>query len=143
LRRAILVIEDEQPTRELLVRLLNAHGYTVDAVSDGEAALIALEERRPDLVLPDVRLPGIGGFDVCREIKQRPATRLTPVVLVTGLHARQHKIEGIEAGADDFLAKPFDQEELIARVGSLVRLKRYPDELEAAASALLGRVLTV
>ena len=125
LRAAILVVEDEQPNRELLVRLLSGQGYSVDSVGDGEAALRALEEKRSDLVLLDVRLPGISGFEVCRWIKQQPATRLTPVVLVTGLHARQHKIKGIEMGADDFLAKPFDQEELIARVGSLVRLKRY------------------
>lgn len=143
LRPAILVVEDEQPNRELLVRLLTGHGYCVEAVSDGEAALRAVEEKRPDLVLLDVRLPGIGGFDVCREIKQRPATRLTPVVLVTGLHAREQKIKGIDVGADDFLSKPFDQEELIARVGSLVRLKRYTDDLESAESVILSLALTV
>jgi putative two-component system response regulator len=85
----------------------------------------------------------MSGFDVCRWIKQRTATRLTPGVLVTGLHARQHKIKGIEAGADDFLAKPFDPEEPIARVGSLVRLKWYTDELESAESVILSLALTV
>ena len=143
LRPTILVVDDEQPNRELLVRLLSSQGYNVEWVSDGEAALRALEKKRPDLVLLDVQMPGIGGFDVCREIKQRPATRLIPVVLVTGLHARQHKIKGIEVGADDFLSKPFDQEELIARVGSLVRLKRYTDELESAESVILSLALTV
>jgi len=140
---AILVVDDEEPNRELLARLLSSRGYSVDAVNDGEAALVALEHKRPDLVLLDVRLPGISGFDVCRWIKHRPAMRLIPVVLVTGLHARQHKIKGIEAGADDFLGKPFDHEELIARVGSLVRLKRYTDELESAESVILSLALTV
>ena len=143
LRPAILVVEDEQPHRELLVRLLSGQGYSVEAVGDGEAAIRALGDKRSDLVLLDVRLPGMSGFEVCRWIKQRPATRLTPVVLVTGLHDRQHKIKGIEVGADDFLAKPYDQEELIARVGSLVRLKRYTDELESAESVILSLALTV
>lgn len=142
-RPAILVVEDEQPNRELLVRLLSGQGYDVDSVGDGEAALRAIEDKRCDLVLLDVGLPGMSGFEVCRWIKQRPATRLTPVVLVTGLHARQHKIKGIEMGADDFLAKPFDQEELIARVGSLVRLKRYTDELDSAESVIFSLALTV
>jgi putative two-component system response regulator len=142
-RPAILVVEDEPPNRELLVRMLSREGYRVDSVGDGEAALAAIEQKGPDLVLLDVRLPAMSGFDVCRWIKQRPATRLTPVVLVTGLHARQHKIKGIEAGADDFLGKPFDHEELIARVGSLVRLKRYTDELESAESVILSLALTV
>ena len=140
---AILVVEDEQANRELLARLLSNQGYRVESVRDGETALTALEEKRPDLVLLDVGLPGIGGFEVCLLIKQRPATRLTPVVLVTGLHDRQQKIKGIEVGADDFLSKPFDQEELIARVGSLVRLKRYTDELDSAESVILSLALTV
>ena len=73
-RPTILVVEDERPNRELLVRVLCGHGYSVESVSDGEAALRTLEEKRPDLVLLDVKLPGIGGFDVCRAIKQRPAS---------------------------------------------------------------------
>lgn len=143
LRPAILVPDDERPNRELLVRLLSSHGYCVESVGDGEAALKTVEDKHPDLVLLDVELPGLGGFDVCREIKQRPATRLIPIVLVTGLHGRQHKIKGIQAGADDFLSKPFDQEELLARVGSLVRLKRYTDELESAESVILSLAMTV
>jgi putative two-component system response regulator len=143
LRPAILVVDDERPNRELLVRLLSRHGYSVESVGDGEAALRTVEDTHPDLVLLDVELPGLGGFDVCREIKQRPATRLIPIVLVTGLHGREHKIKGIQVGADDFLSKPFDQEELLARVGSLVRLKRYTDELESAESVILSLAMTV
>jgi putative two-component system response regulator len=142
-RPTILVVDDERPNCELLVRLLSPHGYTVESVSDGEAALDALEEKSPDVILLDVQLPGLNGFEVCRRIKQRPATRLTPVVLVTGLQAREHKIRGIDVGADDFLSKPVDEQELVARVGSLVRLKRYTDDLESAESVILSLALTV
>jgi putative two-component system response regulator len=142
-RPLILVVDDERPNRELLVRLLRRHDYTVESVEDGEAALAAVERNRPDLILLDVRMPGLDGFEVCRRIKQRPATRLTPVVLVTGLNDRQHKVKGIEAGADDFLSKPFDEEELTARVRSLVRLKRYTDDLESADSVIQSLALTV
>jgi len=83
------------------------------------------------------------GFAVCRAIKQRPATRLTPVVLVTGLHDREYRMQGIDAGADDFLSKPYDEQELTARVASLVRLKRYTDELESAESIIMSLALTV
>ncbi len=142
-RGMVLVVDDERPNRELLARLLTRRGYTVESVGDGEAALAAVEERRPDVVLLDVQLPGIDGFEVCRQVKQRAATRLTPIVLVTGLHDRQSKMRGIEAGADDFLSKPFDEEELTARVASLVRLKRYTDELESAESVIISLALTV
>ena len=142
-RPLILVVDDERSNRELLVRLLKRHDYTVESVEDGEAALAAVERNRPDLILLDVRMPGLDGFEVCRRIKQRPATRLTPVVLVTGLNDRQHKVKGIEAGADDFLSKPFDEEELTARVRSLVRLKRYTDDLESADSVIQSLALTV
>jgi putative two-component system response regulator len=143
LRPTILVVDDEPANREILVRLLSRHGYDVRSVGDGEAALAAIQATPPDLVLLDVRLPGVDGFEVCRRIKQQQATRLTPVILVTGLHAREHKIRGIGVGADDFLSKPIDQEELTARVGSLVRLKRYTDELDSAESVILSLALTV
>lgn len=139
----ILVVEDDPANRELVVRLLSSRDYVVESVTDGEAALAAVTDARFDLILLDVRLPGVDGFDVCRAIKGRAATRLTPVVLVTGLHDRQHKISGIEAGADGFLSKPFDEEELTARVASLVRLKRYTDDLESAESVIFGLAQTV
>jgi putative two-component system response regulator len=142
-RPTILVVDDERQNCQILTRLLTPHGYTVESASDGEAALEAIEDRPPDLILLDVQLPGLDGFEVCRRIKQRPATRLTPVVLVTGLHEREQKIRGIDVGADDFLSKPVDKQELIARVGSLVRLKRYTDDLESAESVILSLALTV
>lgn len=137
------MVEDDDSNRRLLVRLLSAQGYQVDAASNGEAAIGMIEHHQPDLVLLDLRLPGIDGFEICRRLKQAPATRLIPIVIVTGDAAREQRIAGIHAGADDFLTKPFDGEELQARVGSLIRLKRYTDELESAESVILSLAMTV
>jgi putative two-component system response regulator len=142
-RGAILVVEDDRVNRLLLVRLLGLDGYDVHAVEDGECALAFLETHAPDVILLDLGLPDIDGFELCRRIKKNPATRLTPVVMVTALSDRSDRIEGITAGADDFLSKPFDSEELRARVRSLVRLKRYTDDLESAESVILSLALTV
>ncbi|MQA31329.1 MAG: response regulator [Luteitalea sp.] len=139
----VLIVDDEQPVVAVLVRLLSREGFSVHTASDGESALTSIEAKPPDVCLLDVRLPGIDGFEVCRRIKQNSRTRLTPVVMVTGLDAREHRIAGIHAGADDFLCKPVDPEELRARVGSLVRLKRYTDELDHAESVILSLALTV
>jgi putative two-component system response regulator len=141
----VLVVDDEAGNREVLTRVLRRRQYDVQAVPDGESALALIEQatRLPDLVLLDVMLPGIDGFTLCRKIKSNPLTRLIPVVLLTGLEAKQHKIEGINSGADDFLTKPVQMEELAARAASLVRLKRYTDDLESAESVILSLALTV
>lgn len=144
-RSTVLVVEDEAPNLALLVRLLILEGYEVHTAIDGESALAAIERHSPapDVILLDIGLPGLDGFEVCRRVKQAPATRLTPVVMITGLQAREHRIEGINAGADDFLAKPFDVDELYARIRSLLRLKRYTDDLESAEEVILSLALTV
>lgn len=142
-RDSVLVVEDAASNLELLVRLLTAQGYTVRSATNGEMALESIEQHPPDLILLDVQLPGVDGFEVCRRVKQNAATRLIPVVLVTGLRAREHRIEGINAGADDFVSKPFDAQELTARIRSLLRLKRYTDELDSAESIILSLALTV
>jgi putative two-component system response regulator len=139
----VLVVDDEPQNRQVLVRLLTEQQYAVRTAPDGETALAILEKQKPDVILLDVQLPGIDGFEVCRRIKQNPTTRLTPVILVTGLGARAHRIEGINAGADDFISKPFDIDELRARVRSLVRLKRYTDELDSAESIILSLARTI
>ena len=139
----VLIVDDERQNRVLLERLLQPEGFETLTAADGEAALSAVAAHAPDLVLLDVMLPGVDGIEVCRRMKHDPATRLIPVVLVTGLDARPHRIRGIEAGADDFLCKPFDQGELRARVRSLVRLKRYTDDLESAESVILSLALTI
>ena len=111
--------------------------------SDGEEALEMVQSAQPDLVLMDVMMPKLNGYDVCERIKRNPATRLTPVVLITALHERERKIEGINAGADDFLTKPVDPHELKARASSLVRLKRYTDDLDSAESVIMSLALVI
>ena len=103
--------------------------------------MVASEQ--PDLVLMDVLMPALSGYDVCERIKENPSTRLTPVVLITALHEREHKIRGINAGADDFLTKPVDPHELKARARSLVRLKRYTDDLDSAESVIMSLALVI
>ena len=139
----ILVVDDGEENRTLLDRLLTSQHYRVQQAHDGETALACIQTDPPDLILLDVEMPGLDGFQVCRLLKQTPATRLTPVVLITGRSDRESRLEGIEAGADDFLTKPFDADELRARVRSLLRLKRYTDELESAESVILSLALTV
>ncbi len=132
----ILIVDDDPATRELFSSLLVEHGYEVCVASDGIRAMAEFARRQPDLVLLDVRMPRRDGFQVCRELKSTPETRLVPVVLVTGLSAIEDRVRGIEAGADDFLSKPFERTELLARVRSLVTLKRFTDELERAETVL-------
>jgi len=134
----ILVVDDELTNRALLEELLSQQGYRVVPAGDGQEALEKVARVEPDLVLLDVRMPKLDGFDVCRRLKNDPGTRLTPVVLVTGLAAVADRVRGIEAGADDFLTKPFERVELLARVRSLLNLKSYTDELERAESVLFA-----
>jgi putative two-component system response regulator len=136
LQGTILIADDNKGVREPLVELLRRHCYRVIEVDNGEEALQQTCTQSLDLVLLDVMMPGLTGFAVCRMLKVRPETRLIPVVLITGLTSAEDRIRGIEAGADDFLHKPVRKEELLARVRSLVRLKRYTDELESAETVL-------
>jgi putative two-component system response regulator len=139
----VLVADDVQANVDLLTGLLTRDGYTVHAALNGAAAFELVQRERPDLVLSDVLMPEMNGFELCRRIKEDPGTRLTPVVLVTSLGEREDRIEGINAGADDFLTKPVNAHELRARVRSLVRLKRYTDDLDCAESVILSLGLTV
>ena len=139
----IVVADDVQANIDLLCGLLTRDGYTVHAAHDGLEGLDLVQRERPDLVLSDVIMPGLNGFELCRRIKGDAKTRLTPVVLVTSLGEREDRIEGINAGADDFLTKPVNAHELRARVRSLVRLKRYTDDLDCAESVILSLGLTV
>src|ERR1700674_1429646 len=132
----ILIVDDESAARSALNTLLRREGYEVRDASDGAPALLECAKFRPDLILLDILMPGMNGFEVCRHIKATPETRLTPVVLITGLSATEDRIEGINAGADDFLSKPIDFNELLARTRSLLRLKQITDELENAEAVL-------
>ena len=142
-RGTVLVVEDEPMNAELVRRLLTDDGFAVDVVRDGASALAAIALRPPDVVLLDWMLPRIAGIEVCERLKRDPVTRLIPVVMLTGLADREHRLAGIAAGADDFLRKPYDLEELRARVRSLARLKQYTDELDSAASVITSLALTV
>lgn len=139
----ILAADDEPANLEVLRRLMTRHGYTVVTARDGAEALAAVGRERPDIILLDIEMPGIDGFEVCRRLKADPSTRLVPVVIITGLAEADARIRGIDTGADDFLTKPFNVPELLARVRSLVRLKRYTDELESAESVILSLGLTI
>jgi putative two-component system response regulator len=139
----VFVADDSEAVLSFMRRALGRHGFQVVGVTDGAAALTAIRDRLPDVVLLDVLMPGLDGYEVCRELKADRVTRLIPVVLVTGLRDRESRIKGIEAGADEFLTKPVDPHELIARVSSLIRVKRYTDALDSADSVMRSLALTI
>jgi len=136
-------VDDDPQMRRVITRVLESEQHTVSAVCDAEAALASIASTPPDIVILDVSLPTMSGFEACHTLKNDPTTRLIPVVLVTGLNAPENRIAGIEAGADDFLSKPFDPQELKARVRSLIRLRRYTNELESAESVIISLALTI
>ncbi len=136
-RPRVLIVDDDAQMRSLFARLLNDDGYLVDVAADGASAIEAAGARPPDLVLLDVLMPGVNGFEVCRRFKRDSATRLTPVVMVTALGDRDSRVQGLGLGADDFLSKPVDRDELLTRARSLVRMKRYTDDLDSAASIIM------
>jgi len=144
-RRAprVLVVDDNPDTMVLMQELLSRRGYEVTAVPDAAHAELEVQRQPPDLILSDVVMPGKSGYELCRELKENPTTRLIPFVLITGLSDREDKLRGIEAGADDFLNKPIFAEELFARVKSLLKLKEFTDELETAESVLCTLGLSV
>jgi putative two-component system response regulator len=139
----ILVVDDYVSNANGMRDLLTAVGYCVRVAHSGEDALHLVAEEAPDLVLVDVVMPGMSGVEFCRELKAREGTRLTPVVLVTGSQDRGHRLAGLEAGADDFIGKPIDVQELRTRVRSLLRVKQLTDELESTESimTMLGHIV--
>lgn len=132
----ILVADDQVSNRELFSELLTAQGFKVITAADGAETIEQLRRVPTDLVLLDVMMPQLNGFEVCEKIKINPDTYLIPVILVTGLSDKESRIEGIRVGADDFLTRPVDRTELLARVRSLLKLKQRTDELERAESVL-------
>ncbi len=139
----VLVVDDYEPNLRGLCQLLKSAAYTVVPAADGGTALDVVRTERPDLVLLDVVMPGLSGVDVCRQLKRSPETCLIPVILISGAQERETVLAGLEAGADDFLIKPIDAEELYVRVRSLMRLKRVTDDLESAEALFmtLARVI--
>jgi len=136
----ILVVDDQRSNVELMAGVLKARGYEVLTAADGEAALEQVRSAAPDIVVSDILMPGLDGYELCRRLRASPATALLPVVLVTSLDPQAERMKGIEAGADDFIAKPVNWEELFARVRSLLRVKALQDELKGWNQKLEARV---
>jgi adenylate cyclase len=134
-RKRILVVDDTPHNIKLLEAVLFPRGYQVIPAISGTEALAKVASERPDLILCDVVMPGMDGYEVCRRLRADPDTRLLPVIMITA-SGEQEKIKAIDAGADDFVLKPFNQAELLARVRSLLRIKEYHDTIHAQAAEL-------
>ncbi len=135
-RASVLVVDDQAPNRRLLADLLAFHGYAVETAAGGREALEKIRAVKPDLVLLDVVMPDLSGYEVCKVLRADPHTGILPVVMVTALDPAQERVKGLEAGADDFLSKPINPPELLARVRSLLRIKTFHDTVEAQAREL-------
>ncbi|HEX9410780.1 MAG TPA: response regulator [Actinomycetota bacterium] len=131
----ILVVDDEPRNIRLMEAVLTSHGYAVTSASSGPEALERVKGDLPDLVLLDIQMPEMNGYDVCRRLRDDPATRFLPVVMVTSSDS-EVRVSAIEVGADDFITKPLNQQELLARVRSLIRIKQYHDTIESQAAEL-------
>lgn len=132
----VLVVDDDALVRETLRAIVAHEGYRVELAADGIEALDKLEQMQPDLILLDVMMPGLDGFEVTRRIKSNPATILIPIILITALDSRQERMQGIEAGADDFLNKPIDRLQLLTRLATAAKLRRVSRELDDAETVL-------
>ena len=138
---AILVVDDDAPIRRMLDRTLSADGYEVRSAADGGAALAAVEQSVPDLIVLDVAMPGLDGLAVCRRLRRRGLA--TPVLLLTARDGLADRVEGLDAGADDYVVKPFETEELLARVRALLRRGKQPSTTLAFADLTLDVDLRV
>ena len=132
----ILVVDDMPANRKLLADLLGIAGYAVTLANSGEEALASIESDKPDLVLLDVVMPGLNGYEVCQRIRADSASGVLPVIMVTALDPTEERIKGLEAGADDFLTKPINRPELLVRVRSLLRIKSLYDTVQTQAAEL-------
>ena len=132
----VLVVDDTPLNVKMLADVLTFKGYQVVTAAGGQEGLAKVKSEMPDIVLLDVMMPDLDGYAVCRAIRADPATAILPVVMVTALDPSQERIKGLEAGADDFLAKPINQPELFARVHSLLRVKEFHDQVQAQAREL-------
>ncbi|MBI3990025.1 MAG: response regulator [candidate division NC10 bacterium] len=136
----ILVVDDVYENVALLDAYLSGAGYQVVKAYDGQEALLQAERESPDLILLDIMMPKLNGYEVCRKLKSDPRTLFIPIVMITALREQEERIKGIEAGADEFLIKPFNKQELMARVRSLLRVKALHDQVEASNRLLEQKV---
>ncbi|MHB2019266.1 MAG: response regulator, partial [Candidatus Xenobia bacterium] len=142
----ILVVDDAEENRQMLEKIFRLQGcYKVLTAENGKEALELIHAFKPDLILLDVVMPEIDGYEVCRRIKNERATRLIPVIMITGLQAIEDRVRALDAGADDFISKPFNVIEVEARVRNLIKLKRLVDELDEAQTVLysLARAIEI
>jgi putative two-component system response regulator len=139
----ILIVDDHPASRMMAVSFLSLEGYEAVESEDGHNVLPRIADINPDLILLDIMMPGLDGYEVCRRLKQDEKTRLIPVIFITALNDRRARLKGIEAGADDFLCKPFDRLELYARVKSLIHQKRLNEDLDHASQVLFSIARTV
>ena len=138
----ILCVDDEEANLNLLEKILVPRGYAVVSAASGADALLKIKSQTIDLVLLDIIMPGMDGFEVCRQIKADPKLRNIPVIMITALTAKQDRIRGIEAGAEEFLAKPFDQTEVLARIKLLLKMKELNDDaLQIANEKLKAEIV--
>jgi len=128
---SILVVDDDERNVRLVESMLKPNGYRILHAYDGQEALRRVEADAPDLMVLDVMMPDLSGFELCGMLRARHATRLLPILMVTALHAMEDKVKGLELGADDFLTKPINRSELLAKVRSLLRVKALQDEVES------------
>lgn len=134
----ILVVDDDQTNLLVIEKMLTSYGCTVEKAINGQEALDKVWDTPPDVILLDVMMPGMNGFEVCQKLKSSQMTRLVPVIIVTALQEREDRIKGIQSGCDDFISKPIDRLELIARVHALGQMKRLNDDLDHAEAVVLS-----
>jgi adenylate cyclase len=139
----ILVVDDNETNRDILVTRLEKHGYELLQAADGEEALTSVAQHTPDLILLDVEMPKLDGFEVCRRLRMDAALPFTPIILVTARAATQDVVAGLDAGADEYLTKPIDQAALVARVRSMLRVKELHDRVQVQATELAAWTQTL
>ncbi len=139
----ILVVDDKRTIRLLLARYLSQGGYSdIIQAASGEEALEIVDSQKPDLLLLDIMMPGIDGFEVCRRLKENENTRMIPIIIVSALEDRESRLQCYQAGADEFLNKPVDSTEMLARINSLLRIKNYFEQLQESNAKLLQNLQT-
>ena len=143
MKSTILIVDDEESARLALESILIGEGYNLEMASSGREALAMASDLTPDLILLDVMMPGMDGFEVCRQLRATPGLVEVPIIILTALDERFFLLRGLEAGADDFLTKPVDRQELLARAATITRLNRYRTLLEQRESLrrMAGRVV--
>ena len=139
----IMVIDDLHENIDLIKTFFINDSYNFISATNGEQAISIISETPPDIILLDIMMPGMDGFEVCKRLKDNHSTRFIPIIMVTGMHDHKSKLKGIETGADDFITKPIDIFELKARVASLLRVKEYTDQLQSAEQIMFNIALSL